>query len=106
MTAMPRRRSSRWPASAVLVYAPFGRTRLWNRVAGRQVPEWASEFDANTWAQFFLKYIAAHPAVTAITPATSRPRNMAENLAGGMGRLPDEAMRRRMIQLVDSLPAA
>jgi aryl-alcohol dehydrogenase-like predicted oxidoreductase len=90
----------------VLVYAPFGRTRLWNRVAGRQVPEWASEFDANTWAQFFLKYVAAHPAVTAITPATSRPRNMADNLGGGMGRLPDEAMRRRMIQFVDSLPTA
>lgn len=91
---------------AVLVYAPFGRTRLWRRVAGRKVPEWAREFDANSWAQFFLKYVASHPAVTAITPATSRPANMADNMGGAIGRLPDAAMRRRMIELVAALPAA
>jgi aryl-alcohol dehydrogenase-like predicted oxidoreductase len=90
---------------AVLVYAPFGRRRLWSRVAGRQVPDWAREFDATSWAQLFLKYIASHPAVTAITPATSRPRNMADNMGGAMGRLPDAAMRKRMIELVESLPA-
>lgn len=90
---------------AVLVYAPFGRTRLWNRVAGRNVPDWAGEFDATTWAQFFLKYVASHPVVTAITPATSRA-NMADNMGGAAGRLPDEAMRKRMIDLVDALPAA
>ena len=91
---------------AVLVYAPFGRTRLWRRVAGREVPEWAREFDASSWAQFFLKYVASHPAVTAITPATSRPANMADNIGGGIGRLPDEAARKRMIELVEALPAA
>ena len=91
---------------AVLVYAPFGRRRLWSRVAGRQVPDWAREFDATTWAQFFLKYIASHPAVTAITPATSRPENMADNMGGATGRLPDAAMRKRMIELVESLPGA
>jgi aryl-alcohol dehydrogenase-like predicted oxidoreductase len=91
---------------AVLVYAPFGRRRLWSRVAGRQVPDWAREFDATSWAQFFLKYIASHPAVTAITPATSRPQNMADNMGGAMGRLPDAAMRKRMIALVESLPSA
>ncbi len=90
----------------VLVYAPFGRTRLWNRVAGREVPEWAAEFGATTWAQFFLKFVAAHPAVTAITPATSRPENMADNMGAAYGDLPDQAMRRRMIELVDSLPMA
>jgi aryl-alcohol dehydrogenase-like predicted oxidoreductase len=89
---------------AVLVYAPFGRTRLWARVKGRQVPEWAREFDAGSWAQFFLKYVASHPAVTAITPATSRPENMADNMGGAMGRLPDEATRKRMIELVEALP--
>ena len=89
---------------AVLVYAPFGRTRLWQRVKGRQVPEWAREFGANSWAQFFLKYVASHPAVTAITPATSRPANMADNMGGALGRLPDAAMRKRMIQLVEALP--
>jgi aryl-alcohol dehydrogenase-like predicted oxidoreductase len=91
---------------AVLVYAPFGRTRLWSRVKGQNVPDWAKEFDATTWAQFFLKYVASHPAVTCITPATSRVSNMIDNMAGGVGRLPDAAMRKRMIQLIDSLPNA
>jgi aryl-alcohol dehydrogenase-like predicted oxidoreductase len=91
----------------VLVYLPFGRTRLWNRVAGQQVPEWAAEeLDATTWAQFFLKFVAAHPAVTAITPATSQARHMADNLGAARGRLPDEATRRRMIEVVNALPAA
>jgi aryl-alcohol dehydrogenase-like predicted oxidoreductase len=89
---------------AVLVYAPFGRTRLWQRVKGRQVPDWAREFDANSWAQFFLKYVASHPAVTAITPATSRVANMVDNMGGAMGRLPDAGLRKRMIELVEGLP--
>lgn len=91
---------------AVLVYAPFGRTRLWSRVAGKQVPDWAREFDATTWAQFFLKYVASHPDVTCITPATSRVSNMVDNMGGGAGRLPDPDMRKRMIALIDSLPGA
>jgi aryl-alcohol dehydrogenase-like predicted oxidoreductase len=90
----------------VLVYVPFGRTRLWSRVAGRDVPAWAADFDAHSWAQFFIKFVAAHPAVTVVTPATSQPRNMADNMGAAMGRLPDEAQRRRMVELVDALPAA
>jgi aryl-alcohol dehydrogenase-like predicted oxidoreductase len=90
----------------VLVYAPFGRTRLWRRVEGREVPAWAAEFDARTWAQFFLKFVASHPAVTAITPATSRASNMADNLGAAVGRLPNAQQRRRMIELVDALPPA
>jgi aryl-alcohol dehydrogenase-like predicted oxidoreductase len=90
----------------VLVYVPFGRTRLWNRVAGRDVPEWAGEFDASSWAQFFIKFVAAHPAVTVVTPATSRASNMADNMGAATGRLPNEEQRRRMIELVDSLPPA
>jgi aryl-alcohol dehydrogenase-like predicted oxidoreductase len=90
----------------VLVYAPFGRTRLWARVAGREVPAWAAEFDARTWAQFFLKFVASHPAVTAITPATSQAKNMLDNIGGGIGRLPNEATRKRMVELVDSWPQA
>lgn len=89
---------------AVLVYAPFGRTRLWQRVKGRKVPDWAREFDANSWAQFFLKFVASHPAVTAITPATSRAANMADNMGAAVGRLPDAAMRKRMIEHVEALP--
>ena len=90
----------------VLVYAPFGRTRLWRRVEGREVPAWAADFDAHSWAQFFLKFVASHPDVTAITPATSRARNMADNLGAATGRLPSAEQRRRMIALVDALPPA
>jgi aryl-alcohol dehydrogenase-like predicted oxidoreductase len=91
---------------AVLVYLPFGRSRLWDRTEGVELPEWAGEFDATSWAQFFLKFIAAHPAVTAITPATSNPEHMLDNLGGGTGRLPDASMQRRMIDFVERLPAA
>ena len=91
---------------AVLAYVPFGRTRLWRRVAGLEVPEWAAEFGANSWAQFFIKYVAAHPAITAVTPATSKPKNMLDNLGAAVGELPDAALRRRMEVLVESLPSA
>jgi aryl-alcohol dehydrogenase-like predicted oxidoreductase len=90
----------------VLVYAPFGRTRLFKRVGDRPLPDWASEFDARTWAQFFLKFVLANPAVTVVTPATSQTRNMVDNLGGGIGRLPDEAMRKRMVAFVEALPSA
>ncbi len=91
---------------AVLAYAPFGRTRLFRRVGDRPLPEWAAEFDAKTWAQFFLKWVIGHPAITATTPATSQPKNMLDNIGGGIGRVPDEAMRRRMVAFIDALPAA
>ncbi|HEX9885178.1 MAG TPA: aldo/keto reductase [Longimicrobiales bacterium] len=90
----------------VLVYVPFGRTRLWNRVEGRDVPEWATDFNAHTWAQFFIKFAAAHPAVTTVTPATSQARHMVDNMGGAMGRLPDAREIQRMIELVEALPAA
>ena len=91
---------------AVLAYAPFGRTRLWRRVASRKMPTWATEFGANTWAQFFIKYVAAHPAITVVTPATSKPKHMLDNLAAGVGELPDETTQRRMERLIESLPLA
>ncbi len=90
----------------VLVYLPFGRSRLWNRIGEHPLPEWAAEFDAGSWAQFMLKYVAAHPAVTCVTPSTSKARNMADNLGAGRGRLPDAAQRRRMAAYIDALPAA
>lgn len=91
---------------AVLVYAPFGRTRLWRRVAGQALPDWAVEVGASTWGQFFLKFVASHPTVTCITPATSRDKNMVDNMGGAVGRLPDAALKKRMIDLIDALPAA
>jgi aryl-alcohol dehydrogenase-like predicted oxidoreductase len=90
----------------VMVYVPFGRTRLFKRVGSTPVPDWASEIDAKTWAQFFLKFVLGHPAVTVVTPATSQAKNMLDNLGGGVGRLPDEAMRKRMAAVVDALPPA
>lgn len=90
----------------VLVYAPFGRTRLWNRVAGREVPGWAAEFGAESWAQFFLKYVVSHPSVTAATPATSRARNMIDNMGAAVGALPNAEQRRRMVAYVEALPSA
>lgn len=91
---------------AVLLYVPFGRTRLWRRVAGREVPHWAREFGASSWAQFFIKYVAAHPAVTSVTPATSKAKNMLDDIGAAYGELPDKAMLRRMEALVDALPSA
>ena len=91
---------------AVLLYVPFGRTRLWRRVAGLEVPEWAQEFGANSWAQFFIKFAAAHPAVTCVTPATSKPKNMLDNMGAAAGELPDVAMQRRMVAYIESLPSA
>jgi aryl-alcohol dehydrogenase-like predicted oxidoreductase len=90
----------------VLAYLPFGRNRLFQRVGDQPVPEWAKEFDAQTWAQFFLKYIVSHPAITAATPATSNAEHMADDIGGGIGRLPDAATRKRMAELVDALPPA
>jgi aryl-alcohol dehydrogenase-like predicted oxidoreductase len=90
---------------AVMVYVPFGRTRLFQRVGGRALPSWAAEFDAASWAQFFIKYVLGHSAVTVVTPATSQVRHMVDNIGGGIGRLPDIAMRRRMAELIDALPA-
>jgi len=90
---------------AVLAYAPFGRTSLFRRVAGQQLPTFAAEFDASTWAQFFLKFTLSHPAITAVTPATSQAKNMLDNLGGGVGRLPTAEHRRQIIAFIDALPA-
>ena len=91
---------------AVLSYVPFGRTRLWSRVSGLDVPEWAQEFGADTWGKFFIKYAAANPAVTCVTPATSKPKHMLDNAGAAYGDLPDAATRKRMEELVDALPSA
>jgi aryl-alcohol dehydrogenase-like predicted oxidoreductase len=90
----------------VMVYLPFGRSRMWSRIGDRPLPEWASEFDAHTWAQFMLKYVVAHPAVTVACPGTGDPEHMVDNLGGGRGRLPTPDHLRRMVQLVDALPMA
>jgi aryl-alcohol dehydrogenase-like predicted oxidoreductase len=90
---------------AVMVYMPFGRTRLFQRVGDRPLPDWAAEFDAASWAQFFIKYVLSHPAVTVVTPATTKVKHMIDNIGGGIGRLPDAEARRRMVEFIQALPA-
>ena len=79
-------------------------TNLFRRVGTRPLPEWAADFDARTWAQFFLKYVISHPAVTVARVGTTKPAHMLDDIGGGIGRLPDEATRKRMAALIDSLP--
>jgi diketogulonate reductase-like aldo/keto reductase len=88
---------------AVIVNRPFAEGAMFRRVRGKPVPEWAGEFGATTWAQFFLKWIVSHPAVTCTIPGTGKPEHMLDNLAGGSGPLPDAAMRKRMLQHFESL---
>ncbi len=92
--------------TAVMVYLPFGRSRMWARIADRRLPEWAAEFDATTWAQFMLKFVVGHPAVTVAVPGTGDAEHMVDNLGGGRGRLPTEDHLRRMTEFVDGLPEA
>jgi aryl-alcohol dehydrogenase-like predicted oxidoreductase len=88
---------------AVLVNRPFKRGNLFEEVKDRRLPDWAAEFDCTSWAQFFLKFAVSHPAVTCTIPATSKPKHMLDNMAAGHGRLPDAAMRKKMIAYYESL---
>jgi len=88
---------------AVIVNEPFNVGRLFGAASGREVPDWAAEFDCRSWAQFFLKYILSHPAVVAVIPATGDPEHLVDNMGAGIGRLPDERTRRRMEELFDEL---
>jgi diketogulonate reductase-like aldo/keto reductase len=85
---------------AVIVNRPFSEGGLFQRVRGRTLPAWAADFDCESWAQFFLKWILAHPAVTCVIPGTSRPQHVIDNMKAGVGRLPDDATRERMAALV------
>lgn len=87
----------------VLINRPFQRGSLIDHVSQYPLPAWASEFDAANWAQFLLKFIISHPAVTCAIPATSRVDHMTENMGACRGRLPDPDMRRRMIEHVAKL---
>jgi aryl-alcohol dehydrogenase-like predicted oxidoreductase len=88
--------------AAVMINLPFGRGRLFNAVQGKKLPEWTGEFDCQSWAQFFLKYIVSHPAVTCAVPGMAQAKYVIDNLGAARGRLPDAAMRRRMEQLIDN----
>ena len=83
---------------ATLINRPFQRGSLFRRVRGQQLPAWAAEIDCASWGQFFLKFIASHPDVTCIIPATSKPNHMVDNMGAGFGRMPEPEMRKRMAQ--------
>jgi len=85
---------------ALIANVPFGAGRLLRAVKGKPVPDWARAFGANTWAQFFLKFLLGHEACTCVIPGTGDPDHAADMLTAGEGRLPDAAERRRMIEAV------
>jgi aryl-alcohol dehydrogenase-like predicted oxidoreductase len=81
---------------AVLVNLPFGRSSLFREAAGRLLPPWAADIDVGSWAQYFLKYVISHPAVTCAIPGSTQVSHLIDNQGAGRGRLPDESTRRRM----------
>jgi aryl-alcohol dehydrogenase-like predicted oxidoreductase len=83
---------------AVLVMSPFEQGGLFEKVRGKPLPPWAADFDCTSWAQYFLKFILGHPAVTCPIPATSNPKHLEDNLKAGFGRMPDEKMRAKMLK--------
>lgn len=85
---------------AVLVNEPLEKGGLFRRVQGKALPAWAAEAGIRSWAQFFLKYLLAHPAVTCLLTGTSDPAHLRDNLEAGVGALPDEAMREKMVRWV------
>ncbi len=88
---------------ATIINRPYQRGDLFRRVRGKPLPDWVGEIDCASWGQFFLKFIAGHPAVTCIIPATTKVKHMLDNMAGGKGRVPDAAMRERMINYLETL---
>lgn len=88
---------------AVIINRPFQRGGLFDKFERHPLPAWAVEIDCKNWAQFFLKFIISHPAVTCAIPATSQLVHLQENIAAGYGRLPDEAMRKKMIAYIEAL---
>ncbi|HTE30130.1 MAG TPA: aldo/keto reductase [Chryseolinea sp.] len=85
----------------VIINQPFEEGGLFRSVKGKALPEWASEFDCNSWAQFFLKFIIAEPAVTCVVPGTSKPQHMLDNMGAAFGKLPTEKQRSEMIKLIN-----
>ena len=95
--------AARDAGAAVLTALPFGRSSVFRAVRGKSVPEWARDFDATTWPQFFLKFLLGHEAVTAVIPGTTNPAHLADNISAGSGRFPDARQRQAMIEFFASL---
>ena len=89
--------------TAVIINRPFAQASLFGKVKGKPLPPWAAEIDCTSWAQFFLKYLVGHPAVTCVIPGTRRVAHLKDNMQAGMGRLPDAAARKRMVEYIERL---
>ena len=88
---------------AVIINRPFAEGALFRKTKGKPLPPWAAEIGVQSWAQYFLKWIVSHPAVTCAIPGSGKPEHMRDNLAAGTGALPDEAQRKKMREHFDSL---
>ncbi len=88
---------------AVIINEPLEKGRLFDLVKNKTLPEWTKDYDINTWAQYFLKYIVAHPAVGCVIPGTSNPKHAADNMLAGHGKIPDEKGRKKMVTHLESL---
>jgi aryl-alcohol dehydrogenase-like predicted oxidoreductase len=95
--------AARDAGAAVLTALPFGRSSVFAAVRGKSVPEWAREFDAATWPQFFLKFLLGHEAVTAVIPGTTNTSHLADNISAGRGRFPDASQRKAMVDFFETL---
>ena len=87
---------------ATLINRPFERGDMFRKTKGKPLPGWSAEFDCRTWAQFFLKFILAHPAVTCVIPATAKLPHMQDNMGAGFGRVPDANLRGKMLEYYNS----
>ncbi len=88
---------------AVIINVPFAKAELFKKTSGMTLPDWAADIDCESWAQFFLKYIISHPAVTCVIPRTGNPHHMADNLMAGFGAQPDQDTRLKMEAFIDHL---
>jgi aryl-alcohol dehydrogenase-like predicted oxidoreductase len=95
--------AARDTGAAVLTALPFGRSSVFSAVRGKSVPEWARDFDATTWPQFFLKFLLGHEAVTAVIPGTTNSAHLADNISAGRGRFPDAKQRKAMVEFFAAL---
>jgi aryl-alcohol dehydrogenase-like predicted oxidoreductase len=95
--------AARDAGAAVLTALPYGRSSVFSAVRGKSVPEWARDFDATSWPQFFLKFLLGHEAVTAVIPGTTNPAHLADNVSAGRGRFPDAKQRKAMVEFFETL---
>lgn len=88
---------------AVIINEPYESGSLFRTVRGKELPEWASEYDINSWGQFFLKYIISHSAVTCVIPGTSDPKHLMDNMGAGYGKMPNETARKKMVEYIEDI---